>query len=156
MSFTFENNNNGKCTVSSNTISYNIKDGKQLEFLKSNIKDISMSAEKINDKKICLTLQNTSDTQKYIRYRDYADNDINIEYDTFQGDEEYYYYDNIVLPGEKIQITMYIDELSGNTEGDNIIIVCEGTDAIFDEYGNPYADWSGNSGAEGGDEGGAE
>ena len=59
-----------------------------------------------------------------------------------QGSDGYYYCSKIVQPGETSPtFTIQIDDMDSE-ENFNVIVVQECTAVLYDENGNPYADWN--------------
>lgn len=61
------------------------------------------------------------------------------------GDDGYYYYADPVEPGEATEILdVHIDHVPTNEKAGatfDVVVVYESTMALYDEDGNPYADW---------------
>lgn len=108
--------------------------------------------EKVVDGKKQLQLENTGEYDCYVRLKAltgdaYKDNIMYAEPDGAgkwtPGADGYYYYSDIVAPGG---LTSQLDvSFAFPTEEPadfNIIIVQECTPVLYDEDGNPYADWN--------------
>nr|MCR5415248.1 hypothetical protein [Pseudobutyrivibrio sp.] len=94
-----------------------------------------------------VTLTNTGECDVYVRvlavYPD--DGSVGAELlsttDWSQGEGGYYYYSKILAPGESTSELQL--EITYSTELDfNVIIIQEATKVIYDEDGNPTADWT--------------
>lgn len=63
-------------------------------------------------------------------------------------DNEYYYYDVPLAPGESSEpLTIYIGDLPGAEDDDsqkniNVAVIYEATPVLYEESGKPYADWN--------------
>lgn len=85
----------------------------------------------------------------YIRVRAFAGSEYALIYDGAgwtPGTDGYYYYDEIVAPGEgtgvlDIRITGVPEGIT-EAEEFNVAVVYESTPVQYDENGDPYADWN--------------
>lgn len=96
----------------------------------------------------------------YVRARAFSGSEYPLTY-SGEGwtlrEDGYYYYNEILLPGEETTELLVMinnvpkapkegEELSGETakEGDNlhVAVIYESTPVLYDEDGNPYADWN--------------
>ena len=108
--------------------------------------------EKVEDGKKQITLTNTGEYDCYVRLKvltgdaykkgvTYSEPDGAGKWTP--GTDGYYYYSDIVKPGE---VTAQLDvSFLFPTEDPadfNVIIIQECTPVIFDQNGNPYADWA--------------
>ena len=111
--------------------------------------------EKVIDGKKEIVLKNTGDHDCYVRlkaitgnaYKDsivYSEPDSAGKWTPGNGEEGYYYYSNIVEPGAvTTQINVGFAFPEGEEPADfNVIIIQECTPVLYDENGNPYADWT--------------
>ncbi len=112
--------------------------------------------EKVVAGKKEIKLTNTGDQDCYVRlkaltgdvYKDsiiYSEQDGAGKWTPGGAVDGYYYYSDIVAAG---QATTQIDISFAFPEGEdpagfNVIIIQESTPVLYDENGNPYADWAG-------------
>lgn len=123
--------------------------GKALEL---DFTDTEISEEVIaGQKQIVLT--NTGDQPAYVRIKAlvgdaYKDSIVYSEPGNAgnwtPGADGYYYYNDILEPGESTtQLNVSFAFPEGEAPADfNVIIIQESTPVLYDENGNPYADWS--------------
>ena len=92
-----------------------------------------------------IAIKNTGDYDVFVRAKAIFPAGIGVEKEesTGWGDltDGYYYYDEIISPGESterlnLKITTSVDD------DFNVIIIQEATKVLYDEDGNPYADWN--------------
>ena len=108
--------------------------------------------EKVIDGKKQLQLENTGDYDCYVRLKAltgdaYKDNIQYFEPDSAgkwtPGEDGYYYYSDIVAPkGLTSQLDVGFTFPTKEPTDFNIIIIQECTPVLYDEDGNPYADWN--------------
>lgn len=109
--------------------------------------------EEVEYGKKVVTLTNTGDYDCYVRLKAltgdaYKDSLVYSEPDDagkwVPGVEGYYYYNEIVAPGgtsTALEVKFSFPEGKEPTNF-NVIIIQECTPVLYDEYGNPYGDWS--------------
>lgn len=105
----------------------------------------------VNEKKE-IVLKNTGDFDCYVRLKvlvgDAHKSEITYEEPGKEGKwapgvEGYYYYSDILVPGgETTQLDVGFDLPDGKSEAFNVIIIQENTPVLYDDNGDPYADWS--------------
>ena len=92
-----------------------------------------------------ISIKNTGDYDVFVRAKAIFPAGIEVEKEesTGWGDltDGYYYYDEIISPGESterlnLKITTSVDD------DFNVIIIQEATKVLYDVDGNPYADWN--------------
>lgn len=100
-----------------------------------------------------ITLTNTGDYDCYVRLKAltgdaYKDSLVYSEPDGagkwIPGVDGYYYFNDIVAPqgtSTELEVKFAFPEGKEPTSF-NVIIIQECTPVLYDEYGNPYADWS--------------
>ena len=108
--------------------------------------------EKVADETKELTLTNTGDFDCYVRLKaltgDRYKDDIRYvepsgEGKWTPGEDGYYYYSDILAPGETTSQLNVNFVLPEEEPADfNVIIIQECTPVLRDESGNPYADWN--------------
>lgn len=98
-----------------------------------------------------VSVQNTGDIECYVRVRAFAgdkyQSGLVYSYESGKwtpGADGFYYYSDIVQPGEDTeQIHINFKNVAGEEDTVfNIIVVQECTSVLYDEDGNPYADWN--------------
>ena len=58
------------------------------------------------------------------------------------GADDYYYYSDVVAPGASSDEMQIRIDSTGLDQDFNVIVVQECTPVLYDENGNPYADWN--------------
>ena len=96
-----------------------------------------------------VTIQNTGDVDCFVRVRAFAGEkyqdgltyaDDNGKWSP--GEDGYYYYSDVVpAGGEAEELRIGVNNMDSE-ESFNVIVVQESTPALYDEQGNPYADWN--------------
>lgn len=109
----------------------------------------TVPGEEVSDWTKRVSIQNTGDMECYVRARAFA-GEVYEAAMTYtdesgkwtRGEDGYYYYSDILAPGEASEeLLIMIDHL--NREEDfNVIVVQECTPVLYDEDGQPYYDWS--------------
>ena len=117
-----------------------------------------------------IEVENTGSTDVYVRVKAFAGGDVDLTYTPAEGNwtttpdsEGYVYYTDasgelLPLSAGETTNTLYVGykRTSEGKIGDtyNVIVVYEATPVLYDENGNPYADWSLSidSAEEGGDQ----
>lgn len=110
--------------------------------------------EKVEDRAKQITIQNTGDYDCYVRMKALVGDDYIIGYSE-PGDEEkwtpgadgFYYYSDILVAktgvSSRIDVNITFPEPEDGEAPDfNVIIIQECTPVLFDNEGNPYADWN--------------
>ena len=97
-----------------------------------------------------IKIRNTGDYDCFVRVKAFAPDDVALsqedttkEHWTYNESDRYWYY-NGVLSAEQETEELWIQyTLDANSAADefNIIVVYECTPVIYDDNGNPYADW---------------
>ncbi len=86
----------------------------------------------------------------YVRARAFSGSDYVLEYSDESGmwtpgEDGYYYYNGILAGGESTpELLVHISGIPEDAEaGDsfNVVVIYETTPVLYDENGNPYADW---------------
>lgn len=93
-----------------------------------------------------VTVKNTGDFDCFVRVRALAGKKYDLQYSDsdkkWVPDGEYYVYRDPVAPGESTSVLdIKIDSKDTDTSF-NVIVIQESTRVLYDENGNPYADWS--------------
>ncbi len=101
-----------------------------------------------------VTIQNVGEYDCYVRLRAFAGGEYPLTY-TYSGNWEqgadgYFYYRPVLAPGTSadrldIQISALKDPLAEDSTlpaDFNVIVVQEYTPVLYDDAGNPYADWN--------------
>lgn len=98
------------------------------------------------EKKV-LTLTNGSEVDAYFRVKVFAGAQIDVS--KYSGDgwilnnaDGYIYYGKPVAPGEETSnLTIFIDRPEDFKDSFNVVVAEESVPALYDEKGEPYADW---------------
>lgn len=94
-----------------------------------------------------IRVHNTGDFECYVRVKVLAGDKYKdgLEFSASEGHWElkngYYECDQIVAPGEKSPELQVKVNAMDSTEDFNVIVIQECTAVLYDENGNPYADW---------------
>lgn len=102
-----------------------------------------------------ISLENTGDTESYVRVKVFAGSVYGLEYtgsgQWSEGEDGYWYYEEILPPGGvtdvlDVQITLpTVTDEAGNqiayTEDFNVVVIQECTAVRYREDGTAYADW---------------
>ena len=97
-------------------------------------------------KEICL--ENTSTQEEYVRVKVFCGSGFLLEYANAsgkwsQGEGDYWYYSDIVKPGEITEpLLAAITVPEGHEDSFDVIVVEESVPVLYKEDGSPYADWS--------------
>lgn len=96
-----------------------------------------------------IRVQNTGDYSCYVRVKVFAGSQLEgrLSFSDESGKwtpgaDEYYYYSDIVAPGASSDEMKIKIDSTGLDQDFNIIVVQECTPVLYDENGNPYADWN--------------
>ena len=109
----------------------------------------TVPGEEVSDWTKHVSIQNTGERECYVRARAFA-GEVYEAAMTYtddsgkwsKGDDGYYYYSEILAPGEASEeLLIKIDHLD-REEDFNVIVVQECTPVLYSEDGQPYADWS--------------
>lgn len=104
--------------------------------------------EKVIDRAKQIIITNTGENDCFVRVKVFSGSQIDIEYSGesgawSQGEDEYWYYSDIVPAGGKtsmLKASIIIPE--GFEDDFNVVVVQECTPVLFDQNGKPYADWT--------------
>lgn len=92
-----------------------------------------------------IAISNTGDYDIFVRAKALYPDTCIIEKQTSTNwsdlDGGYYYYSEILKPGEKTEDLNLKIDFDGSTSDFNVIIIQEATKVLYDEDGNAYADW---------------
>ena len=94
-----------------------------------------------------VTVRNTGSADCFVRVRFFAGakymEGLDISGEGWErGEGDYHYYDKVVpAGGSAALLSAKIDNL-GSEEDFNVIVVQESTPVLYDENGDPYADWN--------------
>lgn len=110
-----------------------------------------------------ITIENSGQYDCFVRVKTFAPDGVTLEYVPEEGsgwigyfdegswEDDYWYYNSILEPGETtpellIKYTFPEDkdsdpDIDTRPEEINIVVVHECTPVLYDEEGNPYADW---------------
>ena len=110
---------------------------------------VTVPEEQVVDWTKHVTIQNTGDVDCFVRVRAFAGEkyqdgltyaDDNGKWSP--GEDGYYYYSDVVpAGGEAEELRIGVNNMD-REESFNVIVVQESTPALYDEQGNPYADWN--------------
>ena len=110
---------------------------------------VTVPEEQVVDWTKHVTIQNTGDVDCFVRVRAFAGEkyqdgltyaDDNGKWSP--GEDGYYYYSDVVpAGGEAEELRIGVNNMDSE-ESFNVIVVQESTPALYDEQGNPYADWN--------------
>lgn len=97
-----------------------------------------------------VTVVSGADAQPlYVRARAFAGDEYTLLYsgtDWTLGEDGYFYYSKILYPGEETkELLIRIEDIPEDAvPGDsfNVEVIYETSPVLYDENGNPYADWS--------------
>lgn len=107
----------------------------------------TVPGEEIVDWTKRIVVQNTGDTDCYVRVRLFAGEKYQEGLDIsgegwVQGEDGYFYHRDVVpAGGSTSQLSAGIDHMDSE-EDFNVIVVQESTPVLYDENGDPYADWN--------------
>lgn len=93
-----------------------------------------------------ITVQNTGSVDCFVRVKLFAGkkylDGLDISGEGWErGEGDYFYYDKVVPAGESASLlSAKIDNMESE-EDFNVIVVQESTPVLYDENGEPYADW---------------
>lgn len=100
-----------------------------------------------------IRLENTSTQEEYVRVRVFCGSNISLEYSNAsgkwsQGEGDYWYYSDIVKPGEITEpLLAAIKVPEEHKDSFDVIVVEESVPVLYGEDGSPYADWSMKAGS---------
>lgn len=109
---------------------------------------VTIPEEQVIDWTKHVTIRNTGDVDCFVRVRAFAGETYQdgLTYADDEGkwtpgeDGCYYYSDVVPAGGETQELRIGIDHMD-REESFNVIVVQESTPVLYDEQGNPYADW---------------
>ena len=103
--------------------------------------------EEIKDMEKHIRIENTGGIDCYVRVKVFAGSTVGLSFAADgwrQETDGYWYYNDIVAPGASSS-TMVVS-IKGPEDEDmetfNVVVVQECTPVLYDEDGNPYADWA--------------
>ncbi len=102
--------------------------------------------EEVTDMAKHITVANTGETDCYVRVKVFGGSqfalDISGDSRWTQGEDGYWYYSEILAPGESsLELVAAVTVPQDHTEAFNIIVVSECTPALYEADGTPYGDW---------------
>ncbi|MGN0399715.1 MAG: hypothetical protein ACI4EO_06270 [Blautia sp.] len=105
--------------------------------------------ETVSDWTKHIVIKNTGDSDCYVRVKIFAggkyEEGITVSDASGKwtpGTDGYYYYSDILAPGESTEeLIVKIDNMD-SAQSFNVIVIQECTPVLYDESGNPYADWN--------------
>ena len=104
--------------------------------------------ETVSDWTKHIVIKNTGDFECYVRVKVFAGDKYQdgLKYQGSEkwspGEGDYYYYSDVVLAGgETEELQVKIDSKDSEEEF-NVIVAQECTPVLYDDQGNPYADWN--------------
>lgn len=104
--------------------------------------------EKVEGLTKAIQLVNTSTQDEYVRVRVFSGSSVALEYSDAsgkwsQGEDGYWYYSDIVKPGEKTEALLAAIKVPEEQKDSfDVIVVEESVPVFYGEDGSPYADWS--------------
>ena len=106
--------------------------------------------EKVENWTKHVVISNSEDgAPSYVRVKAFAGNEVNLTYLPDEkwelGDDGYYYYQDILQPGEDTsELLVKFEKPEDPVDGQefNVIVVYETTPVQYDAAGQPFADWS--------------
>ena len=94
-------------------------------------------------------VENTGDTECYVRVKAFSGSQFPLSYSGeagawSQGEDDYWYYSQILQPGETTsELLIKIENIPEEFKDSfNVVVVQECTKVLYDENGNPYQDWN--------------
>lgn len=106
--------------------------------------------EEVNGLEKQVSVRNTGDLECYVRVKAFAGDDFTLKYageaGWKDGGDGYWYYEGILAVGAatpKLTIGIDVPDAEGKEISDfNVVVIQECTPVLYDEDGNPYADWN--------------
>ncbi|QFJ53600.1 hypothetical protein [Pseudobutyrivibrio xylanivorans] len=102
--------------------------------------------EKVEGMTKSITIKNTGDYDIFVRAKAIAPETCTLTPQLAEGwskgDGDFYYYSKPVSPGEATETELKIHITSNSDYDFNVVIVQEATKVLYDEAGNPSADWN--------------
>lgn len=96
-----------------------------------------------------VTISNTGDYDCFVRVKAFAPVDLSYQAPNggwSSGEDDYWYYDKVLSAGEttpeELNISYSFPSGEDKPEDFNVIVVEECTPVLYDQDGNPYADWN--------------
>lgn len=105
--------------------------------------------EKVDENGKHVTIKNTGNYDCFVRVKAFAP--VELTYNApdggwSAGKDDYWYYDEILPAGQttgsELNITYTFPSGDDKPEEFNIVVIQECTPVLYDEDGNPYADWN--------------
>lgn len=102
--------------------------------------------EDVRDMTKHIVISNTGETDCYVRVKVFSGSTFDIAFSTEGGwslaDDGYWYYDSILpVGGNTSELLAAVTVPEDYTDTFNIVVVQECTPVLYDEAGEPYADW---------------
>lgn len=102
--------------------------------------------EEVSDMTKRIVISNTGESDCYVRVKVFSGSQFEISFSSeagwSQADDGYWYYDGVLPVGNSTsELLAAIAVPEGCTDTFNIVVVQECTPALYDEAGEPYADW---------------
>lgn len=108
--------------------------------------------EEVKDMTKHITISNTGDSDCYVRVKLFSGSNVKISYSGAtdasgkaywsKGDDDYWYYKDIVPAGGKTeQLLAKITLPQDYTDDFDVIVIQECTPVLYNSDGSPYADW---------------
>lgn len=110
--------------------------------------------EEVEDMTKHIVLSNTGECECYVRVKVFSGSQYTIEFSgavdeentpywSLNGEDGYWYYKDILPVGEKTEeLLAKIEVPEDLKESFDIVVIQECTPVLYDESGNPYADWN--------------
>lgn len=110
--------------------------------------------EEVEDMTKHIVLSNTGECECYVRVKVFGGSMYKIEFSgatdennnaywSLNEEDGYWYYKDILAVGEETkELLAKIEIPADSTESFNIVVIQECTPVLYDESGNPYADWN--------------
>lgn len=107
--------------------------------------------EEVDENGKHITIENTGNYDCFVRVKAFAPKELTLTYNApgggwTAGDEGYWYYDKVLPAGKKTETELNIKytfpSRDDKPEEFNIVVIQECTPVLYDEDGNPYANWN--------------
>jgi len=101
-----------------------------------------------------IQLSNTSSREEYVRVRVFCGSAFSLSFDRSsgkwsEGEGGYWYYSDIVKPGEVTEpLLAQITVPDGHEDDFDVVVIEESVPVFYDGDGSPYADWTMKAGRE--------
>lgn len=95
-----------------------------------------------------IQLTNTSSQDEYVRVKVFCGSEFSLSFQRSsekwsEGEDGYWYYSDIVKPGEMTEaLVAEIDVPGGHEEDFDVVVVEESAQVLYREDGSAYADWT--------------